>query len=250
VADALGELGKGWAKSFSPVSLSEMEISKRPVDFAISTIIPTVMKPIFNIYADQTNFGAPLTPAFKNPDKLKSDQANRTTPAVYTEIAKEIHDMTGIDMYPDHVRALSDGVLIGPFHQIVQYLIDNPSKEVRGEKTSVPLIGSLIDSINDRSMLNQIYSRVRGDMDSVHREITTLRANRDPDQQITPEMQKTEIAYQQFKGQEHVLGLQRQALKKMAASLDADVLAMKTQQIEDRADSVHRKMLVSYYNNR
>ena len=244
--DALGEMSKGWVKSFAAIAPSDMEVSKRPVDFLIQTLTPTVVKPLFNIYADQTAFGSPLTPAFKNPDKLKADQARRTTPGVYTDIAKEVQAITGVDMYPDHLKAMVDGYLVGPLREIINLTVEQEAKKARGEPMRVPLVASLIDTVNDRAVLNSVYSRVRNDMDSTHRELMTLQADRDPDGKITPEMLQMERSYQRFLAEEKLLGVQRAALKKQV-NLDDETRSERTIAIEVRADASHRRLLVQHF---
>jgi hypothetical protein len=243
-ADALGELAKGWAKSSMPLPLSEMDLSKRPVDFVMQSITPTILRPVVNIYADQTAFGAPLTPSFKNKDQLKNEQVKRNTAPIYSEIAKEVYEMTGVDLYPDHIKAVADGYLVGPFREIMNLTVENAAKEMRGEPGRMPLVASFIDQINDRAALNQVYSRVRDDMDRVHREVKSLQAEGDPDGKLTDEMRQIERAYQRFAAVEKVLGTQRNAIKKM--DLDDETRSEKVQAIEERADREHRRLLVEY----
>lgn len=245
-ADAGGELAKGWAKNFMAVAPSEMELSKHPANFVIQTFTPTILKPLFNVYADQTNFGAPLTPSFKNPDKLKSEQARRTTAEAYSDVAKTVYEITGVDIYPDHIKAIADGVLIGPMRELMNLTVEAAAKEARGEPMRVPLVASLIDSLNDRQALNQVYGRVRDDMDSLHRKFSSLQANRDPDGEITPEMKAAERSYQRFMAAEKMIGIQRAALKKMTG-LDEETRNARTQSIEERADAAHRKLLVGFF---
>lgn len=243
--DALGELSKGWAKSFAPISPSDMELSKRPVDFMAQTLTPTVLRPLFNIFSDQTAFGAPLTPEFKDKDKLKSAQAKRTTAVAYSEMAQQLHEMTGIDVYPDHIKALADGYLIGPMREIMSMTIESESRKLRGEPMRVPLVASFVDSLNDRQLLNSVYYRVRGEMEQGHREYQTLKDAGDPDGLITPEMADAERAYKRFEAAEKMIGMQRSALRRSKIT-DEDELAERTQEIEQRADSERRRLMVEY----
>lgn len=244
-ADAAGELVKGWAKNFAPMNPSEMEMSKRPVDFWVQTFTPTIMAPLFQIYADQTAFGTPLTPVFKDRNKLKSEQALRTTPQAYTDIAKELHDTFGIDMYPDHIKALANGFLVGPIREILSMGVDNDAKAMRGEPPRLPLVHSLIDSDNERQRLNSVYYRVRGDMEQGHREFTSMQADPERRGSITPEQMQQEREYRRFQAAEKVIGMQRSALRK-AKGLDDEQRATKTQEIEERADATRRRLLAPY----
>lgn len=241
--DAIGELAKGWAKSFAPISPSEMELSKRPVDFLVQTFMPTVLKPIISIATDQTAFGAPLTPT-PNRDKLKSEQAMRTTPGIYSDIARELHDTIGVDVYPDHVRALVDGYLVGPLRMITNLAVYNPAKKQRGEPEQLVLTSSLIDTINERHILNAVYFREKNELDAIHREVKSLTARGEHDR-ITPEMREAEAAYKTFHSTETMLGLQRSALKRNT-QLDDETRADRVREIEERADAARRKVLVRF----
>ena len=249
VADGLGELAKGWAKNFAAVSPSDIEVGKRPVDFLAQTFIPTTLKPLLNIAQDITSLGGPLTPTFKDKAKLRIDQAKRTTPGFYTDVAKQLHETLGVDMYPDHVKALTDGYLIGPMQQIVMMTIDADAKKLRGEPGRVPLVGSIIDAINDRSLLNSAYYRVLSDMDRAHREFGSMSADKDKREQITPEMRSAEVAFMRFESAEKLAGVQRAALRKNT-SLDDDARAERTQSIEDRVDKDHKRLLVQYFQSK
>lgn len=242
--DAVGELAKGWVKSFAPVSPSDMELSKRPVDFFVQTFMPTVFKPLANIAMDQNNFGSPLTPMFKDPDKLKSEQAMRNTPSFYSDIAVELEKTTGIDLYPDHIKALVNGYMVGPINQIVKLTVEDEAKKLRGEPASIPVFASIIDNINDRQVLNSIYSRVRNDLDGTHRKVESLRASGGTDQ-ITPEMLDIDRAYTRFVGMEKLIGGQRSALRKM--ELEPEEMSERVQAVEERADAARRRLLVDYF---
>lgn len=239
--DAAGELGKAFFKTMAPVSPSEIEVMKRPGDFFMQTITPTILKPLANIYADQTAMGAQLTPAFKDPAKLKSEQAKRNTAPIYSEIAAWVHSNIGVDIYPDHLKAIADGLLIGPAREIIALTSENDAKRARGEPGKMPIVSSLIDNLNDRQQLNGIYSRVRGELDRNHREYATRKA----DGEVTPEMEVLEQAYKKFTSQEKMFGVQRAALKKNT-TLDDDTRSERTKAIEERADAAHRKLLVHF----
>ena len=152
-------------------------------------------------------------------------------------------------MYPDHVKALTDGYLIGPMQQIVMMTIDADAKKLRGEPGRVPLVGSIIDTINDRSLLNSAYYRVLSDMDRAHREFGSMSADKDKRDQITPEMRSAEVAFKRFESAEKLAGVQRAALRKNT-SLDDDARAERTQSIEDRVDKDHKRLLVQYFQSK
>jgi len=244
-ADALGELAKGWVKSVSPVAPSDIELAKRPANWLMMTFTPTVLRPLTSIASDQTAFGQPLTPVFKSADKFRSEQARRTTPRAYTEVAKEIREMTGVDLYPDHIKALADGYLIGPMREITSSLIENPSKEQRGEKGRMPLVASIVDNVNDRQILNSVYYRTRQDLEDANREYESRLRDGTLAGWLDGEKFQKVQAYKRMELVERKMGSLRGVLTKQRDRMDADVYADRLQEIETRVDEERRKALVA-----
>lgn len=243
--DALGELAKGWGKNFAPVAPSDIELSKRPLTFLAQTFTPTVMRPMLNILVDETSMGAPLTPQFKDPDKLKSEQAKRTTAPVYSEIARSLEATLGVDIFPDQIKAMSDGYLVGPLREVITMMVETPAKEARGEKGQLPLVHSLIDVTNDRTILNSVYYRLRKDMEQDHREFSSAMDDPEKRHSLTADQREKERAYQRFLAVDKIISGQRNALDKMT-HLDDEARAARLQGIESRADEQHRRLLKAY----
>ena len=245
---ALLEGGKAWVKSVAPINPSDLEISKRPVDWMMTSIFPTVARPILNIFADQTGMGMPLTPQFKNDKKMNFEQSKRTTPQLFSDMAESLHEMTGWDVFPDHIKALSDGYMIGPMMEIMSYFVDNPSKEMRGEKGRIPIVASLVDNIRDRQLLNNVYYRERDAIAGVAKEYESRMARNDLADWITPEKTQQLMAFKQFKSQELMFGHMRNNLVK--AKLDPEMKSIQLQAIEEQADNARRRVLVTFLQNK
>ena len=245
---ALLEGGKAWVKSAAPINPSDLEISKRPVDWMMTTIFPTVARPILNIFADQTGMGMPLTPQFKNDKKMNFEQSKRTTPQLYSDMAESLHEMTGWDVFPDHIKALSDGYMIGPMREIMSHFVDNPAKEMRGEKGRIPIVASLVDNIRDRQLLNNVYYRERDAIAGVAKEYESRMARNDLADWITPEKTQQLVAFKQFKSQELMFGHMRNNLVK--AKLDPETRSIQLQAIEEQADNARRRVLVTFLQNK
>lgn len=241
--DAAFEAVKGIVKTVAPVSPSDIELSKRPVDFLVQTMTPTVIKPLMNIAMDQTGMGGALTPQFKNPDKMRYEQSKRNTPGVFTDVAKELHSITGVDMYPDHIKELTNGVLIGPWHELMKVFVYNPAATSRGDTPSVPVVSQMLDTYKSRAVQASIYYRVRNDLETANKELNRLKTE-DPSE-ITPELREKANAFAQFKSSELMLAHQRTALKKMNG-LDDETHDIRLQAIEERADAAQRRVLLRY----
>lgn len=244
--DALGEVAKSWVKSVAPVAPSDMEIHERPVDWLVQTITPTLARPLMNIYSDQTAFGAPLTPQFLDNKKMKYEQQKRTTAGFWGDVAQNIHEMTGIDMYPDHVKALADGYAVGPMREILQHYIENPARGERGEPARLIGISSIVDNINDRNILNSVYYRVRKDLDAVHREFKSREARDELEGWETPERREQAEAFEQFEHKEKELSRRRSQSRKTAKQDDPEWVRERTTQIEQDADEARREILKAY----
>jgi hypothetical protein len=243
--EAAGEMAKGWVKTFAPVSPSDMEVSKRPLDWAAQTFTPSILRPLLNIVTNQNAFGLPLTP-YENKDKPRREQALRTTPKEYAQMAEALHDMLGVDVFPDHIKALADGYMVGPLREVVAAGLENPAREMRGEPGRVPLVSQVVDTVNDRSRLNSIYARARAELEQNHREVESMQTDVFKRGSITPEMREMDRAWQRFAAVEQDIGLQRSSLKKISDRLDPDTLAERAQRIEARADDARRRLLARY----
>lgn len=240
--DAAGEAAKAWIKAVAPVQPSDVEIGTHPVNWFLQSISPMLLKPLVNIGLDSTAMGGQLTPPYKDPKKLLSEQAKRSTSPVYTQIAKELHDLTGVDMYPDHVKALVDGYVVGPAHLAVQAGIDNPAREARGEPAQLTALSQIVDTVNDRQILTSVYYRVRGDLEQSYREYESAKATHSL-AQLPPQVADQHRAFERFQASEKALSSQRsQAYKLMPKDGGAAV-----QRVEDRSDDAHRRVLQSYF---
>jgi hypothetical protein len=242
-AEGVAEGAKAWVKAVSPVSPSDIEIAERPLDWFIQSVIPTVWKPMVNIGIDQTGMGLPLTPQFKDDTKMKFEQARRNTPTVFKELAKDIYEATGIDMYPDHLKAVSDGYLIGPMRELTAAFIDNPAKATRGEPGRIPIIASIVDNINDRSILNSIYYRTRDDLEATTKEYNRRMQDGTLGEWVTPERATQALQFKQFESQERQLGRMRGNLDRM--KLDPEVYAMQRTALEEQADAIRKQLLLT-----
>lgn len=239
---AAAESAKAWVKSVAPVQPSEIDLASHPVNWMLQSMSPMLLKPLVNIGLDSTAMGGQLTPSYKDPKKLLSEQAKRGTSPVYTEIAKELHDLTGVDMYPDHVKALVDGYVVGPAHMAVQAAIDNPAREARGEPGQLTGLSQLVDTINDRQILTSIYYRVRGNLETSYREYESAKTTHTLDQ-LPPEVVAQHRAFERFQTAEKALAPQRaQAYKRAPQDGGAAV-----RRIEERSDDAHRRVLQAYF---
>jgi hypothetical protein len=240
VGEALGETVKAGVKSSAPIAPSDIELTKRPVDFLFQTFTPTILRPWLLMAQDQTAFGGPLTPQFKDPNKMKWQQAKRTTSTLYSEVAQEIADMTGIDIYPDQIKHLVDSYMVDPVSRLArQVLIDNPARQERGEPGQMPAISSVVDFVNDRQLLNTAYYRVREEAQDAFRKF-----NSDPEEYA--DLAEKAQAFRVFQAREKVISGMRSALKKARNDLDEDTLAERSQTIETQADEAHRELLKAY----
>lgn len=246
LGEAVAEQIKGGVKSMAPVAPSEMELMERPVDFMVQTITPTLLRPIFNVYADQTAFGQRLTPAFKDPDKLKAETFRRSVPPQFVEAAQWMHDTLGLDVYPDHLKAISDGYLIGPARVLMTQLVDNPGKVFRGEPEKWAVLGSIVDNINDRQLINSVYYRIRGDLEEVNREYEYRAREGKLAGWMTPDRMKDVQAFKQFEASEKALSRPRASAYKARGVVPDAALSPTVQAIESQSDLMHKQLIQQY----
>ena len=165
--DMMGEIMKSTAKSIAPVQPSETSISKHPLFWLLQTASPQVAKPITNIALDINTFGQSLTNAkYANQAEAKALQGRSSTPEQYKMMSLELAKL-GIDMYPEQVREIVKGYLVGVLNEGVKAMIENPAKEKQGRSHANQLIDRFVAKQDSSTLKERLYYRAVEDMDKL-----------------------------------------------------------------------------------
>jgi hypothetical protein len=97
-------------------------------------LVPTVGKPIGELYSNVNAFDRPIRTDFPSKDKFKSDQGMPDTPQWWKDQAKELRELTGgvIDIYPESIRHFTKAYGGQPANTIIRHTLDLANKEEQG----------------------------------------------------------------------------------------------------------------------
>jgi len=153
-ADSAAEIIKSFSRTLAPVQPSETSITKHPIFWGLQTVTPQIAKPIVNIGIDRSMFGQPLTNTrFAKADVALALQGRKSTPEFYKDMAKALA-VLGIDMYPEQVKEVWRGYMVGPMNEITKALIENPNKEKLGRNTVSSFLDRYI-AVHDTGALKE-----------------------------------------------------------------------------------------------
>lgn len=146
-------------KTFSPVSPSEISAAKYPMTKAALTFTPTVLQPLMQNVLNRSAFGNKITTNYVRDDKLKAEQSKATTAQFWKDVAIDLNDSMGIDMYPEQIKNLFDGYgsILGSFKELETVFIENPNREKLGRKTRTPFLNQFIGTTNEFAIQSRYY---------------------------------------------------------------------------------------------
>jgi hypothetical protein len=141
-------------KHFSPTPPSDVPAARHPLDFAVKTLTPTILRPFMSIALDRNDFGQRITPTFPNDKKLRAEQGSRSGAPIFQEIATELARATGgkLDLYPRQVETLIRGYAVGPLAEALQIGVINPNRERQGKEVGaadIPVLKRFIGRDNE-----------------------------------------------------------------------------------------------------
>jgi hypothetical protein len=159
-AETLGELLKIGGKTISPVAPSETSMVSAPGTWVAQTATPTILRPVANVILDRTAFGAALTKSrFEKSDKPRAMQGRETTAPEWRQMAFELAKAGGPDMYPEQLRELAMGYLVGPLRDVVVGDIERANRQAQGRPTVSPWLTRWVAAKDDVGMRQRLYLR-------------------------------------------------------------------------------------------
>ena len=146
-------------KTFSPVSPSEISEAKYPMTKAALTFTPTVLQPLMQNVLNRSAFGNKITTNYVRDDKLKAEQSKATTAQFWKDVAIDLNDSMGIDMYPEQIKNLFDGYssMLGSLKELSTVFVENPNREKLGRKTRTPFLNQFIGTTNEFAIQSRYY---------------------------------------------------------------------------------------------
>lgn len=156
--DTSVEILKSWSRTLAPVAPSETSISEHPLIWLTQTVSPQFFKPLLNVAMDVNTFGSPLTSRFEKEGVAHALQGKKSTAPEYKQIAQELSKL-GYDLYPEQVKELMSGYLVGPLREIIKATIENPNKEAQGRETATQAFDRFIAKQDKSALKDSLFYR-------------------------------------------------------------------------------------------
>lgn len=146
-------------KTFSPVSPSEISAAKYPFEKITLTAMPSIVQPVMQNVLNRSAFGNKITTNYVSEDKLKAEQSKATTAQFWKDVAIDLNDSMGIDMYPEQIKNLFDGYssMLGSLKELSTVFVENPNREQLGRKTRTPFLNQFIGTTNEFAIQSRYY---------------------------------------------------------------------------------------------
>lgn len=168
VIDCAADVAKTAISGVSPID---------PTDQGAIAFVPTLFKPIFEIYANKTFSGSPIIPATPYADSLPDHMKSwEKTPAMYKEMAALMNYMTGgfmtrdgigmIDVSPESIEHMLTGYF-GGLYRVVEQTVTLAASPLFGYQTeakNIPILNrayGVTGDDNTRAIYNTYSDQVR-----------------------------------------------------------------------------------------
>ena len=116
------------AKNMMAGNWPEFGFTEDPIDYLAQMFTPSFLNTFTQIATNRGYFGQPITYGDENSaDRAMADQGRVTTPPVYHTAARGILDATGMDFAPEQIRAVANGIFIGPL-RLLRSLLEYDSQ--------------------------------------------------------------------------------------------------------------------------
>lgn len=168
VIDCAADVAKTAISGVSPID---------PTDQGAIAFVPTLFKPIFEIYANKTFSGSPIIPATPYADSLPDHMKSwEKTPSMYKEMAALMNYMTGgfmtrdgigmIDVSPESIEHMLTGYFGGLYRVVEQTvtLAASPLFGYQAEAKNIPILNRMYGVTGDdntRAIYNTYSDQVR-----------------------------------------------------------------------------------------
>ncbi|MDP9908235.1 hypothetical protein J2W27_000328 [Variovorax boronicumulans] len=134
-------------KTFSPIQPSDIDFKKNPMEYLVVALTPTLLRPAAQVAVNRSAFGSPIVYPLRD-NRFHSEQGRDATADFYKDAATELRTAFGIDLAPEQVRVLIDGLAVGPLRTALQVGVANPNNERLGRDTRIPFLSQFVDTYN------------------------------------------------------------------------------------------------------
>lgn len=116
----------------------DFKFTEDPLSYLAQMVTPGFLSPFTQVATNRSHFGSPITYADRDSnDTPMAKQGRSSTPLVYHDAAKGILSATGIDFAPEQIRAVVQGLSIGPMRILRSLLETDQEYKVQKEHGSL-----------------------------------------------------------------------------------------------------------------
>lgn len=122
--DAASQIALTFYKNLSPADMPSYSFNEHPTAWLMATFAPSAVQPLVEAGTGVNSFGSPISYGGASEGERRSEHGQTRTPEFWQNFAKGLADMSGgaLDYYPEDVRHVVNGYLMGPLRGITTYL--------------------------------------------------------------------------------------------------------------------------------
>ncbi len=123
-ADAASQIALTFYKNISPADMPSYSFTDHPTAWLMATFAPAAIQPLVEAGTGVNAFGSPISYGGASEGERRSGHGQTRTPEFWQDFAKGLADISGgtLDYYPEDVRHIVNGYLMGPLRGITTYL--------------------------------------------------------------------------------------------------------------------------------
>ena len=241
--DTSAEIGKNLLKTLSPVQPNEISFGKYPGTYLAQAIAPTLIKPLVYVSTGRNAFGGKIEPEFPNKEKLAADQGRPGTPQIYKDAATFLQRTLGINAYPEAVKTISDGYIVGP----IRYLANaeqNAQNEKIGRATNPNLFAPFIAKASSAKISTDAREKSDEYRDIIN-EQKSRKAHGEEPMSLTDQQKKEMPVFEKYDAAARKLvAASAQITKKANASkMEATAVDLQRRILQEKRDKLNAQFL-------
>lgn len=122
--DAASQIALTFYKNLSPADMPSYSFNEHPTAWLMATFMPAATQPLVEAATGVNSFGSPISYGGAGEGERRSEHGQTRTPEFWQNFAKGMADVSGgaLDFYPEDVRHVVNGYMMGPLRGITTYL--------------------------------------------------------------------------------------------------------------------------------
>ena len=136
-SEAAFEMMFAAGRDLAPSNTPGFDFKENPAAYITHMMAPAGLKPFIELGTNVNNFGSSIYNEY-DPNKAKSAQGRKSTPALWHQVARWVHESGGPDLQPEQYMHFVKGISYGPLRLITSSIVDGVSKESPHQNWETP----------------------------------------------------------------------------------------------------------------